>query len=51
LKEKLCSLPLGEGKSHHLQESNLLVHQLARLGITVADEDLVDPTLISLPIS
>jgi hypothetical protein len=33
----------------HLQEVNLLVHQLAGLEITIVDEDLVDLTLTSLP--
>ena len=51
LKKKLYSLRLGEGKSinSHFQEVNLLVHQLAGLGIAVADEDRVDLTLTSLP--
>jgi hypothetical protein len=51
LKEKLYSLRLGEDKSidTHLQEINLLVHQLAGLGVTIEDEDLVDLTLTSLP--
>jgi hypothetical protein len=51
LKEKLYSLRLLEGKSldSHLQEINLLVHQLAGLGSTVEEEDLVNLTLNSLP--
>jgi hypothetical protein len=51
LKEKLYSLRLLEEKSldTHLQEINLLVHQLAGLGTTVDDEDLVNLTLNSLP--
>jgi hypothetical protein len=51
LKKKLYSLRLLEGKSldSHLQEINLLVHQLARLGTTVEEEDLVNLTLNSLP--
>jgi hypothetical protein len=51
LKEKLYSLRLGEGNSidSHLQEVNLLVHQLAGQGFAVADEDLVDLILTNLP--
>ena len=51
LKEKLYSLRLLEGKSldTHLQETNLLIHQLACLGTIVDDEDLVNLTLNSLP--
>lgn len=51
LKEQFYSLRLAEGKaiSDHLQEINLLVTQLAHLGITIPNEDLVDTTLNSLP--
>jgi hypothetical protein len=51
LKEKLYSLRFIEEKTidSHLQEINLLVYQLARLGTTVEDEDLVNLTLNSLP--
>jgi hypothetical protein len=51
LKEQFYSLKLAEGKgiTDHLQEINLLVTQLANLGIAIPDEDLVDLTLNSLP--
>ena len=51
LKEQFYSLKLAEGKgiADHLQEINLLVTQLANLGIAILDEDLVDLTLNSLP--
>lgn len=51
LKDKFYSLKLKEGKpiGDHLQEVNLIVTQLASLGISIPDEDLVDLTLNSLP--
>ena len=51
LKEQFYSLKLAEGKgiADHLQKINLLVTQLANLGIATPDEDLVDLTLNSLP--
>ena len=51
LKKKLYSLRMLEGKSldSHLQEINSLVTQLASLGVSVPDEDLVDKVLSSLP--
>lgn len=51
LKEKLYSLRLSEGQSIDifLQNVNSTVTQLARLGITINDEDLVDQVLVALP--
>jgi len=50
-KEQLYSFKLREGKiiRDHLQEVNLIVIQLANLGIGIPDEDLADITLNSLP--
>jgi len=51
LKEQFYTLRLSEGKAvgEHLQQVNLIVTQLANLGIATSDEDLVDQTLNSLP--
>lgn len=51
LKEDLYFLELYEGKSvrQYLEDVNLLVTKLARIGIMVVDEDLVGQTLSSLP--
>jgi len=51
LKEQFYSLKLGEEKaiSDHLQTINLLVAQLANLGVAILDKDLVDFILNNLP--
>lgn len=51
LKEKFHSLRMSETKTidSHLQDTNSLVTQLASLGVTISDEDLVDQVLASLP--
>jgi histone deacetylase 1/2 len=51
LKEQLYSTKLAEGKGvrDYLQELNLVVTQLARMGVSIPDEDLVGNTLNGLP--
>lgn len=51
LKAKLHSLRMHEGKTldSHLQDTNSIVTQLASLGVSIQDEDLVDQMLASLP--
>jgi hypothetical protein len=51
LREELYTLRLAERKTiaEHLQKVNLLVTQLAGLGIPVANEDLIDIMINSLP--
>lgn len=51
LQEQFYSLRIAEGNSieNHLQQINLLVTQLAHLGITTFDEELVGLTSQSLP--
>jgi len=51
LKEQFFFFKLAEEKvvSEHLQEVNLIITQLANLGILTPNEDLVDITLNNLP--
>ena len=51
LKEQLYTLKLAEGiiLAQHLQDKNLLVKQLARMGVVTSYEDLVGKVLNSLP--
>jgi hypothetical protein len=51
LKEQLYSLKLAKGKSvaQYFQDINILVTQLARMGVVTSDEDLVGKVLNNLP--